>query len=54
MERTEIKKCCDNCIYYKWYYDKCTKFDCEVDARSVCSEFVAFESGRKNNDCNKY
>lgn len=40
MERTEIKKCCDNCIYYKWYYDKCTKFDCETDARSVCSEFV--------------
>ena len=28
-------KCCDNCRRYTWYYDKCHKWDCEVDARSV-------------------
>lgn len=33
------RKCCDTCKYYKWYIDKCTRFDCEVDARSVCSEY---------------
>lgn len=32
------KKCCDNCEYYQWYYDKCEKYQCETDARSVCSE----------------
>lgn len=30
-------KCCDNCIYYRWYYDHCDLFDCEVDARSMCA-----------------
>lgn len=29
-------KCCDNCIYYKWYFDWCTKWKCEMDYRSVC------------------
>lgn len=32
-------KCCDNCIHYHWYYDYCDKYECEVDARSVCSSF---------------
>ena len=27
--------CCDNCIHYHWYYDKCDKWDCSVDAREV-------------------
>lgn len=31
------KKCCDTCKYYEWYYDKCNKYNCEVDDRSVCS-----------------
>ena len=33
------KKNCDTCKFYEWYYDKCTKYDCKVDARSVCSSY---------------
>ena len=34
---------CDNCKYYEWYYDKCLKWDCEVDARSVQNCFEPME-----------
>ena len=27
--------CCDNCKYYVWYWDKCTKWGCIVDAREL-------------------
>ena len=37
MEDMKNKKCCDTCKYYEWYYDKCNKYNCEVDDRSVCS-----------------
>lgn len=30
-------KCCDTCVYYKWYYDLCTLFNCQTDARSICN-----------------
>ena len=33
------KKCCDNCKYYQWYYDKCDLFNAEVDGRSVCDSY---------------
>jgi len=39
IEEQESKRCCDNCIHYRWYYDKCIKWDCEVDARSMCNNF---------------
>jgi len=26
---------CDKCKHYSWYYDKCRKFNCEVDFREV-------------------
>jgi len=26
---------CDNCKHYRWYYDRCEKWGCEVDAREV-------------------
>jgi len=26
---------CDHCKYYRWYYDRCERWDCEVDAREV-------------------
>lgn len=26
---------CDNCKHYRWYYDYCEKWDCEIDAREV-------------------
>lgn len=35
------KECCDNCKYYQWYYNKCDKYDCTIDARSVCNSYVS-------------
>lgn len=35
---------CDECKYYSWYYDKCTKWDCEVDAREVHNCFEQRET----------
>lgn len=32
-------KCCDNCKWYKWYWDRCTKWNCECDARERHSCF---------------
>lgn len=26
---------CDDCKHYEWYYDRCRKWDCEVDGREV-------------------
>ena len=37
------KKCCDNCIYYNWYYDYCKLWNVEIDARSVCNNFIRSE-----------
>ena len=34
-----MRECCDNCKYYDWYYDKCDKYNCEVDRRSVCNGY---------------
>ena len=34
------KKCCDNCKWYYWYYDLCTKWQSHVDSRSV---YMCFE-----------
>lgn len=38
---------CDTCRYYQWYYDKCEKYDCEVDGRSRCA---AYEPRGEDND----
>ena len=35
---------CDNCKHYEWYYDKCRKWDCEVDAREVHNCFEQREA----------
>ena len=35
---------CDNCKHYHWYYDRCDKWDCEVDAREVHDCFEPIES----------
>ena len=43
----QSKKCCDTCKYYHWYYDKCNKYDCEVDARSVCAGYEPYQKGGK-------
>lgn len=32
-------KCCDNCIYYHWYYDFCELWNVKVDARSICNSY---------------
>ena len=34
------KKTCDGCAYYDWYWDRCRRFDCEVDSRGVCYGYV--------------
>lgn len=39
------EKCCDNCKYYEWYWDKCNKWDYECDAREV---HPCFEPKEKN------
>ena len=43
----QSKKCCDTCKHYHWYYDKCDKYDCEVDARSICAEYEPYHKGGK-------
>lgn len=45
-------KCCDTCKQYRWYYDKCAKYDCEVDARSVCAEYEQHQKGGKERNYN--
>lgn len=39
-EKEVRQKNCDNCYYYRWYYDHCKKWDCKVDDRSVCNGFA--------------
>lgn len=34
---------CDNCKHYCWYYDKCSKWNCKVDAREVHQCFESTE-----------
>lgn len=40
---------CDNCRYYEWYYDYCSKWKCQVDSREVHDCFKP----RENNMANK-
>lgn len=42
--KKEEDKCCDKCVYYEWYYDKCTKWDTTTDFRSCCSTYESRES----------
>ena len=35
---------CDHCRHYRWYYDKCLKWDCEVDSREVHNCFEPYET----------
>lgn len=42
-----MSKCCDTCLYYEWYYDKCTKFNCKVDYRSCCSMYKSCEESEE-------
>ena len=46
MNDINNRKCCDNCTHYEWYYDKCKKYNCIMDARSVCDSFEAYERER--------
>lgn len=43
-----MQKTCDNCKYYHWYYDKCDKWNCEVDSRSVCELHELSDYDAKN------
>lgn len=35
---------CDDCKFYRWYYDHCDKWNCKTDERSFCN---AFEERKK-------
>lgn len=35
---------CDDCKHYEWYYNRCQKWDCEVDAREVHNCFEQRET----------
>lgn len=43
---------CDNCEYYSWYYDRCEKWNCEVDAREVHNCFERREAQIRNEMAN--
>lgn len=30
---------CDDCKFYRWYYDHCDKWNCKTDERSFCNAF---------------
>lgn len=34
---------CDDCEFYRWYYDHCDKWDCKTDERSICDFFVEYK-----------
>ena len=35
---------CDNCKWYRWYYDRCEKWKCEIDAREIHNCFEPMET----------
>lgn len=35
---------CDDCKHYRWYYDRCEKFGCEVDYREVHNCFEPYDT----------
>jgi hypothetical protein len=46
----ETDKCCDNCKWFEWYWDKCKKWDCECDFREVHSCYEPIERGSNNEE----
>ena len=43
-------KCCDNCIFYEWYYDRCKRWMCFINnPRSVCSFWLERPMIKKSN-----
>ena len=45
---------CDKCDYFRWYYNWCDKWKCEVHWKSVCSFFKEDEcekTGLEENKC---
>lgn len=38
---------CDNCKHYCWYYDKCLKWNCEVDAKEIHNCFEPNDTYKK-------
>ena len=35
---------CDSCRHYSWYYDRCRKWGCKVDAGEVHNCFEAYDT----------
>ena len=49
LDDLRFKFCCNNCVYYEWYYDKCTKHACKTDARSVCYDYLDVDRKQNRN-----
>lgn len=49
MDKDTDRKCCDTCKHYEWYYDKCSKYNCETDARARCSEYEPMSEPKGEN-----
>lgn len=43
---------CDNCKYYKWYYNHCRKWDCEIDTREVHNCYEPYDTPIRDNMIN--
>lgn len=39
---------CDECKHYEWYYDRCKKWECEIDARAVHNCFERRDTPIRN------
>ena len=36
LKRDNETKCCDNCIFYEWYYDRCKRWMCFISNQRKC------------------
>ena len=45
-EKNEVTKKCDTCANYNLYFDKCNKFNREVDDRYCCSSWEPRENSK--------
>ena len=47
MDMQKIKRC-DNCKWYGWYWDKCERWQCEVNRNSRCSYWEGKENKKEH------
>lgn len=50
-DEVDGRKCCDNCIFYEWYYDRCNRWMCFINnPRSVCGYWLERPTIKKVRD----